>query len=59
MKKIYEKPETILVNVAPTLLTNGSPTPKIQSGKYADTATEQEGGGYQLSRKSSLWDDEE
>jgi hypothetical protein len=56
MKKIYEKPETILVKVATSPLMAASPGIIDEN---ADTTNQQEGGGYMLGRGSSIWDDEE
>ena len=54
MKTVYIKPSVKVVTVRTTNMICLS----IQSGD-ANTSSEQEGGGYMLSRQNSFWDDEE
>lgn len=56
MKTVYVKPETTIVKVS--LSTILASSPGIVSEGTADTTTQQDGGGYMLSRENnSIWDD--
>ena len=57
MKYIYVKPETTIVKVSTCTLLAGSPG--IVEDNNAKTDSEQEGGGYMLSRGGGFWDDED
>lgn len=59
MKTVYVKPETMIVKVSLSTLIAAS-SPKIVDEGTANTTTQQDGGGYMLSRESnSVWDDED
>ena len=60
MKKIYQNPETVIVNViVENLLTSGSNTITFEGDSGTAEINTGTASGAALSRRGSLWDEEE